>query len=212
MGRLFVPVSVLLLLRVPLEPPVDRRIDAVEGQDPAVVVETDVAPERVPAVVLAAHPVAGSVGQGLAERLVVPAAERHIPAPVLPLALFTRVVTVTRVAHPQRVGRTHVVCVDDKPEVVAGALECGQGLRGQQQQDVDQEVVWQQRKVRHLRPRLQQLLHAPPHRQEVLRHRAVTPRSHGRTQAQGSHGFTTPLTIGVRPNVGGRPEQDRPDV
>lgn len=155
---------------VVLAPSIDRHVDAVERRHPAIVMETHVAAGRVPVGAVATHPVSGAVRQRLAERLMVPAAQRHVTAVVSLLALFAGVVAVPGVGHPQRVGGPHGVHVDDEPEVVAGTLERGEALRGQQQEDLEQQVVRQHRQVR---LRLQQLLQPLTHQQEVLRHRCT---------------------------------------
>lgn len=131
-----------------LAPPVLRHVNAVEHWHPAVVVETHITARGIPVGGVAAHPVAWTVWQRLAERLVVPAAERHVAAAVPLLALLAGVVPVAGVGHPQRVGGPHAICVDDKLEVVAGTFECREALRGQQQEDLDQQVVRQHGQVR----------------------------------------------------------------
>lgn len=78
-----------------------------------------------------------------------PAAQGHVTAAIPAFTLFTGVVTVTRVAHPQGVGRAHVVRVDDQQEVVTRAFERCQRPRREEEQDVDQEVMWEERQVRH---------------------------------------------------------------
>lgn len=147
-------------------PSTDGDIHAVERRHPAVVVQADVAAGRVLVDAAAAHPVPGSVGQRLAEGLVVPAAQRHVAAPVPLLALLAGVVAVARVGHPQRVGGPHAVRVDDEPEVAAAALEGGEAARGQQREDLDQQVMREQPEER---LRLQQLLQPLAHFQERAR-------------------------------------------
>lgn len=78
-------------------PAVDRHINAVERRDPAVIMETHIAARRVPAGAMATHPVPWAIRQRLAVRLVVPATQRHIAAPVTLLALLAGIVTVTGV-------------------------------------------------------------------------------------------------------------------
>jgi len=112
-------------------PPVNGRIDAVERRHPAVVVETHVAAGRVAAGATATHPEAGATRQRLAERLVVPAASRHVATAAVSLALLTGVVAVTGIGHPERVGGPHAVVVDHEQEVAAAALECGEAPGGQ---------------------------------------------------------------------------------
>lgn len=136
-------------------PSTDGNIHAVERWHPAVVVKADVAAGRVLVDATATHPVSGSIGQRLAEGLVVPAAQRHVAAAVPLLALLAGVVIVTGVRHPQRVGRPHAVRVDDEPEIAAGALKSGEAARRQQCEDLDQQVMREQREKR---LRLQQLL------------------------------------------------------
>lgn len=158
-------------------PPVDRHINAVERRHPAVVVETHIAAGCFPVGAVATHPVPRAVRQRLAVRLVVPAAKRHVAATVPLLALFAWVVTVTGVRHPQRVSGPHAVRVDDELEVVAAALERGEALRGQQQEDLDQQVMRQHGEIR---LRLEQLLQPLTHLQEVLRHRRTPAHRHDR--------------------------------
>ena len=180
--------------------PVDRHIDAMERWYPAVVMETHIAARCIPVGTMATHPVPGAVWKRLAVRLVVPAAQRHVAAAVPPLALLAGVIAVTGVRHPERVSGPDAVVLDDELEVVAGALERGEALRRQQQEDLHHQVMRQHSQVRLW---LQQLLQPLTHLQEVLRHRCAAARLRGvrAKTCTCNFPFLTPVSLSPPPII-----------
>jgi len=144
--------------------------------------ETHITPRCIPLSTVATHPVAGTIRQRLAVRLVVPATQRHVPRAIPLLALLAGVITVTGVRHPERVGRPHTIVLDDELEVAAGALKRSEALCWQQQQNLHQQVMRQHQQIR---LRCQKLLQSLTELQEVLRRRCTPAKRHcGRA---GSH-------------------------
>lgn len=166
---------------------IDWHVYTMEGGHPAVVMETDIAAGRVFVGAVATHPVPGAVGQRLAVGLVVPAAEGHVSAPVPLFTLLAGIVFVAGVAHPAGVRGAHAVALDDELEIVAGALECGQAVCGQQAEDLDDDVV---RQEGHVLLGFQEQLDLKAHLQELVRHQAAQGERHGLTPTN-----ITPLSL-----------------